>query len=326
MNARVRYSQISPEIIRNEIIKRYYFNNTVSCIFYRMGMNDIYLINNDNKKYYLRVSLANVYKYTDYKEEAFIVDSLYKNNINVAYPIECKDGNFVWTIDAPEGERYAILFSEAKNKPSQDIQKGIYNLGTMIAKIHSVADDKSYVISRPSIDLIQLVDEPISLIKKHFVNRMDDFEYLKNSTKKLGEFINDTLPTKKPYYGFCHGDIHLMNVNFDDEKPTIYDFDCMGNGWRSHDIAVFLFNHSLGNENYKESSEWKLFLNGYNSIRMLEENEVKALSAFCALRNTWVMGVHTKLSDKNMGCQMFNDNYFNFFINNFKMWFNRTFE
>lgn len=321
----IRYSQLSPDALQREVIKRYNIGNQIECKYYRMGMNDVYLLNTESGTYYLRVSQANVHKRNDYEEEALIIDTLYQNNIGVAYPIKCKDNRFVWSILAPEGERYIILFSEAKNQPSQDGVKHLYNLGAMIARMHMVADENNFKVSRPPIDLIQLIDNPIKSIKRHFYNRKGDYKYLSESMNKLSHFISDCLPTSKPFYGFCHGDIQPSNINVNGEQPVLFDFDCMGYGWRSHDIAVFLFNNSLENDKYRESKQWESFLDGYNSIRPLEENEIRAIPAFCALRNTWVIGVHTQLSERILGCQMFNDGYLNFFLNNFKMWFNITF-
>jgi Ser/Thr protein kinase RdoA (MazF antagonist) len=321
----IRYSQFSADYIKNELIERYDIGSQINCAFFRMGMNDIYLINTENKTYYLRISMADVYRQVDYEEETFIIDFLHQNKISVAYPIRCKNNQFVWSIKAPEGDRYAVLFIEAKNQPSQDQLKSLYNLGCMIAQMHLIADDNNFKISRLPIDLSQLIDKPLQIMKDHLINRPDDYDFLCVSMKKLRQFINDNLTTSKPFYGFCHGDLHLSNVNIDGNLPIIFDFDSMGYGWRAHDIAVFLFNHSLGNDKYRESNEWKSFLDGYNSVRKLEEFELKAIPAFCALRNTWVIGVHTELSKRNMGCQMISD-YFNFFMNNYKLWYNRTFE
>jgi Ser/Thr protein kinase RdoA (MazF antagonist) len=130
---------------------------------------------------------------------------------------------------------------------------------------------------------------------------------------------------EKPYYGFCHGDIQPSNINYIEERPIIFDFDCMGNGWRAHDISVFVWNNTLINEKYVESEAWKAFLDGYNSVRLLTENELLCINAFGALRALWVMGVHSNLRERNIGCMGFNENYYNFFINNFKLWYNKVF-
>jgi Ser/Thr protein kinase RdoA (MazF antagonist) len=41
------------------------------------------------------------------------------------------------------------------------------------------------------------------------------------------------------FYGWYHGDVHAKNVCFKNNVPTIFDFVCMGYGWRAYDICVF---------------------------------------------------------------------------------------
>jgi Ser/Thr protein kinase RdoA (MazF antagonist) len=204
-----------------------------------MGMNDVYLLRTENETYFLRISPTGVYKLNDYKEETAIIDLLSQHNIGVANPIKCRDGSSVWSVNAPEGERFAILFPEAKNQPSQDQLKNMYNLGVAIARMHMITDENNVQVSRPPIDLVQLVDTLKKLIKQHFGNRMGDYEYLCDSMDKISQFINYTLPMTKPYYGFCHGDLNTMNIYFDSDLPVMFDFDTMGYGWRAHDLAVF---------------------------------------------------------------------------------------
>lgn len=319
----VRYSQLSPGALMTEISERYDIGIPVECRFFRMGMNDVYLVRTENETYFLRISPAGVYKLNDYEEEVAIINLLHCHDIGVANPIKCRDGSSIWSVNAPEGERFAILFPEAKNQPSQDRLKCMYNLGVTIARMHMITDENNVKVSRPPIDLVQLVDTPKKLIKRYFVNRMGDYEYLCDSMDKLSQFISDTLPMTKPYYAFCHGDLHLSNVNINGEQPVMFDFDTMGYGWRAHDLAVFLFNHTLQNEKFRESDSWKSLLDGYNSVRKLDDNELRALPAFCALRNTWVLGIRTKLSEIHDNYQL-PDRVLNIFFNTFKFWYNIT--
>ncbi|MDF2686343.1 MAG: aminoglycoside phosphotransferase [Clostridia bacterium] len=321
----VRYSQLNHEALKNELINRYELREPVSCQLFRNGMNDVYIVKTEQEVYFLRISLTGVHEYQDYEEETSIISSLSENGICAAAPVPCKTGNYVWSINAPEGNRHAVLFAEAKNDPSEDKVKKAYNLGHMVAQMHMLADEKNFVISRAPIDLIQLTQKPLEMLQPHLNYRPNDYEFLSNAANELGQYINEKLTMEKPYYGFCHGDIHLSNVFFKGDMPIIFDFDCMGNGWRAHDICVFVWNNMLGDEKYIESEAWKAFLDGYNSVRILSDNELNAINAFGALRGLWVMGIHADLSERNSCISIFNDHYFNFFINNFKLWYNRVF-
>lgn len=320
---KVRYSQLDPTELKKELIKRYGLSEAISCRFFDFGMNDIYLVNVGDKKYYLRISLANMHNKKDYEEETYIIHSLTKHSLPVAAPIACIDGDFVWEINAPEGMRYAVLFQEAKNQPSEDSEARNYQLGETLGRIHQIADEENFHVSRLPIDNSTLVERPLSNLKPYLAHRESDYIFIEASAKASYAFIQQHLKVEKPYYGFCHGDIHNGNVFFVENTPQIFDFDCMGYGYRVYDLCTYLWNETFQNEDYKDSKEWKALLNGYNSIRKLSDNELSSVTAFAALRELWMMGLHADVMDRNAGCTWYNDGYFDYQIGIFKLWFHR---
>lgn len=323
MNFPVRYSQLDPKELRVELMKRYGFNDNLSCKLFDYGLNDIYIVKLDSYVYYLRISLTAVHEKQDYEEEIHIINTLCQNDIPVAAPIKCKDEQYIWEIDAPEGKRYAVLFEEAKNLPSDNHEKKGYNLGKSLAKLHMVADANNFKVSREPIDLNQLAKKPLDLIYPYLKHREADYEFIQKATDELCIYIKQHLGLEKPYYGYCHGDIHSGNVFFNGDNPVIFDFDCMGYGWRAYDICVYAWNETAGDENYIDKEPWKAFIEGYNSIRKLSEIELESINAFAALRELWLMGLHAKVIEQNAGCSWYNDNYFNFRVKQFKLWYNR---
>ncbi len=319
----VRYSQLDPRALRLELQKRYDIDEILSCQLYDYGLNDIYIVKSEEFICYLRISLTGTHEKHDYEEEVSIINTLCNNNIKVASPVICKDGSYVWEINAPEGMRYAVLFEEARNTPSNDEVKKAYNLGRLLAQLHEISDESEFVVSRKPIDLDCLASDPLILIYPYLKHRHDDYCFLKNAAEKLCNFINENLSYEKPYYGFCHGDIHSGNVFFDNDNPKVFDFDCMGYGWRSYDICVFAWNETGRDKEYIEKEPWKAFLEGYNGIRKLSEIELSAINAFAALRELWLMGLHADVMERNAGCCWYNDGYFDFRIGLFKLWYNR---
>lgn len=320
----VRYSQLSPDALKEELLKRYDLAENLSCRLFDSGINDIYIIKTDEDTFYLRITQAGKYSKIDYEEEVLIINTLCKNGIRAAAPMCCKDGNYIWEINAFEGVRYAVLFNEAKNKPSEDNVKKHYNLGRMLAQIHAISDEKNFKVSRVPIDLMQLAYNPLEKVKPYLEHRKVDYDFLKDATDKLSKFV-EQIGYEKPYYGYCHGDIHSGNVFFNEDEPMVFDFDCMGYGWRAYDICVYAWNETAGDETYIEKEPWKVFLEGYNSVRQLNEHELLAIHAFGALRDLWLMGLHVDVIEKNAGCSWYNDGYFDFRINIFKLWYERVF-
>jgi Ser/Thr protein kinase RdoA (MazF antagonist) len=319
----IRYSQLDPKALKEELNQRYVFDEKVSCRLFDYGLNDIYQVKSENIVYYLRVSLAGVHNRKDYEEEIFIINTLSKNNISVAAPIKCNDGQYIWEINAPEGKRYAVLFEEAKKLPSDNSKLKSHNLGIMLAKLHEAADNNDFTVSRKPIDLIQLAEEPLEAIYPFLNHRQVDYDFIKTAAKELCAYIKEKLRLEKPYYGYCHGDIHSGNVFFDGDNPKIFDFDCMGYGWRAYDICVYAWNETGGDESYIEKEPWNAFLEGYNSIRRLSETELEAINAFAALRELWLMGLHADVIERNAGSCWYNDDYFDFRLKLFKLWYNR---
>jgi len=321
---------VSAEELIIEIPKHYNFIEPIKCELFRAGLNDVYKTEIENKTYFLRISRLGIYEYRDYEDETAIIDFLHDNNIDVAAPVRCNDGNFVWTIEKPSGTGYCVLFHEAKNEPSGDELIKSYNLGKTVACMHVTADKKDFIINRKPIDLIQLIQNPLELIKPHFLDRTDEYNYICEAMNEMRDFIQKTLKTEKPYYGFCHGDIQPSNYYYIGEQPVFFDFDCMGNGWRSHDIGVLALNNTFvylatkQNINYIESDEWKEFIKGYNSIRKLDADEINAVNIFAAIRIVWVWGVHADLIKRGTPSPLFEDNYFKYFYNVFKYWYERA--
>lgn len=320
----VRYSQLNPAALKNELTKRYELEEPMSCRVFNSGVNDIYIIKVGKEVFYLRVSLTGIYERRDYEEEIFIINTLCENGIRAAAPVCCRDGSYIWEINAPEGRRYAVLFTEAKRTPSEDKVKKAYNLGCMAAQIHTIADEKNFIVCRAPIDLVQLAKKPLELIQPYLAHRTADYEFLSNAAEKLCRYVGDNFGHEKPYYGYCHGDIHSGNVFFEGDAPKIFDFDCMGYGWRAYDICVFAWNETFGDEKYIETEAWKAFLEGYNFVRQLSETELASINAFAALRELWLMGLHADVIERNAECSWYNDGYFDYHIGIFKLWYKRA--
>lgn len=320
----VRYSQLNPQVLKEEILKRYALGDKIDCRFFDSGLNDIYKVKTPEQIYYLRVSLANRHTQTDYEEETTIISSLGENGVSVAMPVPCKYGNFVWGLDAPEGRRYVVLFLEAKNIPDKDGVKKAYQLGKMTAKLHTIADKKDFEVSREPIDYNQLVKGPLENIKPYLEHRVDDYIFLCSKAEMLWQYIKEHLNSEKPYFGYCHGDIHDGNVFFERDMPKLFDFDCMGYGYRAYDICVYAWNRTFNDESFTEGEEWKSYLEGYNLVRKLSPEELDSINAFAALRQLWLMGLHADVMKRNAGCSWYNEGYFDYNIRIFKLWVSKS--
>lgn len=322
----VHKSILSCDALRKEVLSNYDLKQNYTLRFIRQGLNDTYKIETESNVYYLRICRYDWRTKEDIISEIKLINHLSKNRqISVADPIMKKDGDFITEINAPEGTRYAVLFNTAIGKAaySMDVKKSC-NFGKTLAMIHSESD-KLEKLDRLHIDLNHLLEEPLKRLKPFFDKNEEDFIYLESTALKLGEKINKLLTKEKSVYGICHGDFHQGNIFIDSsENPSVFDFDCFGYGWRAYDISVFLWHLWFFKEiNQKEKTQnlrlWNSFLKGYQEIRPLSKEEIKAASIFVPVRYIWLLGIHAQ-SCNVWGASYMEDAFFKRWIGLIKNW------
>lgn len=282
----VQSSILSPDALLHEVNHRYGLKASI-CRLWSIGLNDVYLVQEKAIKYFLRISHAIRFTKKDYEEEINAILELREKDINTCIPVRMENNTYLWELNAPEGRRYAVLFHEVKDNKTVNT----YNMGKMAAQIHKVSDELNIKCSRQPITKQQLIDQPLKRIKE--TNSMDknETQFLEESSAQMWNDITSSIPNTAPYYGYCHGDMHSGNIYFKDNVPQIFDFDCMGMGYRAFDLCVYLWDETSVKEDFIQSAEWNEYLNGYKEIRMLSDDEIRLIPAFAALRQLWFLGL-----------------------------------
>lgn len=322
----VQFSVLSSRALCEMILSRYCLKGPITCRFFTQGLNDIYVVKSPEDTYYLRISIYNWRTEEELLAEMELLNYLHHNGIAIAVPLQDCDGKYIQEINAPEGTRYAILFTEAKGgKNDNPDQQQNYSLGQMAATIHTCTDKITLKHKRFHIDSKHLVDEPLEIVKPHMLHRVNDFKYLQDAGRQLMALVNEVLQKNNPEYGICHGDIHHGNIHFGrDGEITLFDFDCFGYGWRAYDIAVYLWHQQLNrpacDASNPKQKQWEDFLDGYNAVRPLSDKELKAAKAFVAVRDIWLLGIQLGSLEKNRGCDWLDDGYFDFHLDFIRSW------
>jgi Ser/Thr protein kinase RdoA (MazF antagonist) len=122
--------------------------------------------------------------------------------------------------------------------------------------------------------------------------RRGELSYLEAMAERVRPVLAAS-PRRSPAYGFCHGDLHPGNVCFDgDGRPTPFDFDSCGYGWRIYDLTVFLRNaYGEGCPRAWRDARWRAFLRRYRERRALEPAVMEALPHFLVARQIWLLGL-----------------------------------
>lgn len=162
----------------------------------------------------------------------------------------------------------------------------------MIARIHHEADTFSTVHTRQVLDLDYLLDASIDAISPYLTREQ------RQAVQGTQRRIRDALPAlsrRTPAFGPCSGDVNLRNFHVDDRGGiTVFDFDQCGLGWRAFEIGKF---YSSLPANTKTGALRAAFLRGYESVRVLEPDERRAIPQFVVVSQLWVMALHVYNAD-----------------------------
>ncbi len=298
------HSTLAPAVLETRVLTKYDLRST-KCRLLARGLNDTYEVVTDTRRYLLRVYTYGWRTLSEIKAELQLLKGLERRGIQVSIPIKRLDGRSITRIQAPEGTRYAVLFSDALGKPLRATScRDAREYGRLVAKMHVNSDTMRLTHGRFHLGRAHLLDEPIQLIQSYRSREDKSVATLTTLGEQLGERMDALLPVSKPYYGICHGDHHGGNAHIDDSgRITLFDFDCFGYGWRSYDIAVFLWARTgFGDWSQKRAASrrrlWKAFCQGYNGVRQLCEAELAAVPLFVAIRHVFLLGLHADLIPK----------------------------
>lgn len=286
---------VDPLVIQEYVQENFAFTELINTEILRVGLNDIYLVQVGSEKYVLKLSRAD--KNLTLTDSSFLfeltwLEFLNNHQVPVSFPIRRMDNQLFGIIEASEGARYATLFSYAEG--TTDInEEQAFILGRSLAQLHVVSDDFKTDLERDLLDIDQLIDQPLTQIKMTVDNSWDkELKILDQLTDKLRQQISKVDRTKETY-GVIAGDMHGYNQHFTkDNQLTMFDFEFCAYGYKIYDIATFRW--SRGSDN---TELWNAFLNGYQSVRKLNESEMEAIEVFVQARNLWVIAYLLKISE-----------------------------
>lgn len=123
------------------VIEKYGLSKNSICSLLRTGMNHTYLLADNEAKSILRVYSHNWRSKAEVEEEIRLLTLLKDNGISISYPVADVDGNYIQEIDAPEGVRYAVVFSYAEGGKVRFIDPdACAKIGVIMAQMHNVTE------------------------------------------------------------------------------------------------------------------------------------------------------------------------------------------
>jgi len=254
----------------------------------RHGFNHTYSVESGGVSHAFRVYLRRKYYVespNDLRFELEWLRFLRAEELPVASPVARTDGELLGTTSSfGEENDHCALFTWAHGERHKELSiDEAACLGETLARLHAVSDRFHSPHRRYHLDLKYLLNEPLRLIETYLQAR--NRPGLGDAGDRAREYgvIIERISRTPPYYGLIHGDFHNGNMYFEcDGKPTFFDFDHSGYGWRVYDLAT---------ADYRTSEEVRAALfGGYEAVRPLLPEEKAAIPAFQKLRPLWDIG------------------------------------
>ena len=273
------------------------------------SLNDVYLIKTKKGKRILRVYGLGLRTLSDIKAEMELLNDLFSKGVNVHRPISSLvSGNHIVDIEHPVGLRHAVLFNYSEGKELKRLTGNQnFQFGANLATFHYVSNESNLKFDKPEYTIDTLLHKSFKSISNH-INPVQKSE-LKRIIKKIENLIEEIgLIKDKDIYGICHGDYLSRNTLWDDfSNSTIIDFDFFSKGYRAYDISHYKWelDYAKHDKEYVNKS-WSSFLNGYNSIRRISENEMRLIYISVALFHIFMGSERIKLA-KVLGEDMINE-------------------
>jgi Ser/Thr protein kinase RdoA (MazF antagonist) len=289
-------SVLSSNSLCNYIKHEYFSRKSPRCRLFYRGLHDVYKVIADNEVYFFKVYRQGIRKIEEIQSEIDLLNHLKASGIKVVSPVIKQDGTYIGQFKTVNGIRYGVLYTSVGIHEFNQIEETAElneKLGSYIASIHNAWDKCDFVINRSDLDSHLFIEDSMSAIRQ-FSNIHDlDIDFLEEVANKVkNKLIN--LAIEKPQYGICHGDLYGGNIRVDaDYNPILFDFDFCGNGWRAYDISMYASPFGMGcdiKKLKKREQRRNQFLNGYNKVRTMTENEIKSIELFIPFRRIFNIG------------------------------------
>jgi Ser/Thr protein kinase RdoA (MazF antagonist) len=254
------------------------------------SMRDVYLVTSDRQRNILFVYRHGARTADEIRAEWAFVEHLAASGVPVAPALRTIHNQLVLELPAPEGLRYGVLatFIPGRHLRQRSSLPAVTTYGRLIATIHTLADRFALPFYRPENDVLAIVDQPAAACAAAVHDRPEAVRYVQACAATLHSRLA-SLSKAPPAYDLIHGDVIRANAQVsDDGAVSILDFDLCGPGWRTYDIASYLF-VVKGTPN--EATYAEAFLRGYQSVRPLTEAERATLPLFEATRAIFDLGV-----------------------------------
>ncbi len=284
-------STADPAVLGPWLRRTYGLGSPFKLSFWLAGINLTYFAETPQGRRVLRVYTPGWRTRRQVEFELELLLHLKRSGIPVAHPLPARDGSLVQDLELPNGRTFAALFSYAEKSGGRPWAEAAHDSGTLLARLHLAQAAFRPKPPSPEMNLKGLVDVPLRWLRPYSRAfwKDDGWDRLKAMAAKVKRSLA-RLPTKAPYYGLIHGDMHAGNMAYHQalKTDTLFDFDSMARGWRLYDLATLLW--SLRENEKMMGRMLKPVVLSYSSLSPLSPLEVRLIPDMMAARQIFYMG------------------------------------
>ena len=310
----VTNSTLSPVHIAAFVKETYMLPGLVAARILKTGISHTYLLTADNDKYIFRVYTLGWRTEKEILEEIRLLQLLKAHALPVSYAIADTQANYLQQLQAPEGQRYAVLFSFAKGEKQLNYSAELhYKAGEIMAGMHQLTHHLP--LERVDYTPGVLLDDSFKKLQQFLSPATEEMQFM----KKLQQYLHQTFSTANEdnlRKGIVHLDIWFDNMVIDQQCAiTLFDFDFCGNGWFFLDIGYYILQvFSTEKEGNEFTIKKDAFLKGYESVTPISAEEKELVPAAGAAIYFFYLGVQCSRYD-NWSNVFLNEIYLKRFIN-----------
>ncbi|EJL33961.1 putative homoserine kinase type II (protein kinase fold) [Novosphingobium sp. AP12] len=278
--AEVSHSVLHPEFIAAEVARRYPVKGELTCFLLYRGMNDVYLVQDEETKYALRVWRKTYRDVDDVAYELDFLDYLRQQGFPASVGVPQHDGKLYFKVVSPEGERAIALYDWAPGVKFGDClsEETAFKIGAAMARMHLLGDAWAGPDHTFSTETAKDYNICMPALIDFVYDRPDDLRDYPVIAANLDKRLDELAASGKVPLGVCHRDFHPSNVHVaQDGAITLLDFDAAGEDFLMQDVQNFVW----GNLFYGfDPKIGEAFEDGYQSVRPFTKEETENIELF----------------------------------------------
>lgn len=313
-------NSISVVELSNRVKELYCLSDDIEISLLKYSENINYRIyeKKKEKKYALRLCRPNYHTYEELQSEVTWISKIEKNtDVSVATPIKGIDGGYVQQLTLGAGVFYCCMFAFLEGVTLREItdeDKSAYymrTIGSITAKLHNqvIEWEDSDSLNRFTWDYEDFFGENSRWGDWHNDTHLQesDYAYIEQALGIIKKNLS-SYGKGKDRYGLIHTDLNNNNVIINGNDCYVIDFDDCGYGWFLYDASTALLECD---DNLEDMI--RAWLEGYESIRKLSEEDYKMIMTFIVMKRIirfqWV-GSHMdndtvkKIPQSNYECSL----------------------